>query len=87
MHVYFTIAKKQFAPFYGDTAIKEQEFFSTRVRAGRHGDVEACGTAGRYGPHVVGAGNFRHRHAAISTKKQITACWRTQSRTSGGVDW
>jgi hypothetical protein len=29
VHVYFTNAKKQFAPFYGDTAIKEQEFFSS----------------------------------------------------------
>ncbi|HWG86417.1 MAG TPA: M1 family aminopeptidase, partial [Candidatus Acidoferrales bacterium] len=29
MHVYFSANKKQFAPIYGDTAIKEQEYFSS----------------------------------------------------------
>ena len=29
MHVYFSANKKQFAPIYGDTGIKEQEYFSS----------------------------------------------------------
>ena len=29
VHVYFTASKKQFAPVYGDTAIKEMEFFTS----------------------------------------------------------
>ena len=29
MHVFFTASKKQFAPIYGDTAIKELEYFSS----------------------------------------------------------
>ena len=55
VHVYFTNAKKQFAPFYGDTAIKEQEFFTSVYGPVGTADAEDRGTAGRYGPHGMGA--------------------------------
>ena len=40
VHVYFSNAKKQFAPFYGDTAVEKQKFNTSVYGADRHADVE-----------------------------------------------
>ena len=86
MHVYFTNAKKQFAPFYGDTAIKEQEFFTS-----------VYGTVGTPMLKIVElpddtvptawAPEISAIARAISMKRLTIAFWLIQWHTSGGAGW